>query len=453
MSIKTFTLTTLGCRVNQYETQSIREALLALGLRESGGEEKSDLYLINTCAVTGESVRKDRQVIRRALAQKEKDPNVVVCVCGCFSQGVSEDPVFEKVDVLCGNTRKGSLAPLLAELVSTPPEVRERLDLREDVSAVREYEPMSLCRSHNARAFIKIEDGCNSFCSYCYVPLVRGRVRSRGEEEILAEACRLAENGYREIVLTGIETGAYGTDLTPKRSLAELVERLHGLEGIERIRFGSLKPSLLTEELCARLAALPKVMPHFHLSFQSGSDAVLSRMGRRYTRREEEAALDAIDRYFPDAGLSADLICGFPGEREEDFAETASLVERAGLLHTHIFPFSPREGTKAATMADPVPEQVKKERCAALLAVAEKQSRAFAEKRVGKCYRVLCERVRGGAMEGYTENFIHTATRGEDFEVGRVYTVTLSPEVRFDSSTLTVLSNPSKEVDNRAKKL
>lgn len=435
---------TLGCRVNQYETQVIAEALEPFGFAKAPFEETCDLYVINTCAVTGESERKGRQVLRRALRQKEKNPAAVVCVCGCFSQGV-EDPIFSEVDVVTGNTGKGSLAPLLAKLCDTPVNAREKMDLRKEISKVKEYEAMSLCRSHNARAFVKIQDGCNSFCTYCFVPYVRGRVRSRPADEIEKEVRRLAENGYREVVLTGIETGAYGQEKEGEGSLVSLVERLHSVEGIERIRFGSLKPSIFTEEFLSRLSALPKVMPYFHLSLQSGSDAVLSAMGRKYGRREEEEAIEAIYRYFPDAGLSADLIVGFPGEREEDFSESVSLVENSRLLHSHIFPFSPRKGTRAATFEDSVSPEEKKRRAAFLLEKAKASSEAFAKEREGKNYRVLCERIRDGFAFGYTENFIYTKTPVDpEIRVGEIFSVKLGSERSFSVETLTVSCEKSE---------
>lgn len=433
---------TLGCRVNQYETQCVREELFQHGFEEVSPDEDADVYFVNTCAVTGESVRKDRQMIRRILRKKEENPSCVVCVCGCFSQGEKEDvPLFEKVDVLTGNTGKNQLAGILASLVETPPDQRKKVDLREDISRPRAYEKMSLSRSHNARAFVKIQDGCNSFCSYCYVPLVRGRVRSRQMVDVISEVCNLSKNGYREIVLTGIETGSWGEDFDEDVSLCDLVERVNEIEGIERIRFGSLKPSVFTEEFCSRLAALKKVLPHFHLSLQSGSTRILSLMGRRYGRKEEEEAIERIYRYFPDAGLSADLICGFPGEGEEDFEETVSLVKKAKLLHTHIFPFSPRSGTRAEKMEPKVSEEVKKDRCIRLLEVAKAESASFAEKRCGKKYRVLCERVRGGFMLGYTENFIYTKTPvSENVRVGEVFDVVLQKEKEFSVETMTVFA-------------
>lgn len=444
---------TLGCRVNQYETQAVREALCREGFCEASFDEACDAYLINTCAVTGESARKSRQMIRRALRKKEEDPSVVVCVCGCFSQGAGEDPLFSHVDVLAGNTQKSALAQAISRLVETDVSRREKLDLREDISKVRKFEPLKVCRSHNARAFVKIQDGCNSFCTYCYVPLVRGRVRSRSFEEIRDEICRLSENGYREIVLTGIETGSYGEDWNERGALASLVERIHETKGIERIRFGSLKPTLFTDEFSSRLAALPKVMPHFHLSLQSGSTRVLEAMGRRYGRKEEEAAIEALYRHFPDAGLSADLICGFPGEREEDFEESCSLVRGAKLLHTHIFPFSPREGTRAAKLKEDLAFEEKKARCAILLEEAKKSSNLFAEKRVGKRYSVLCEKVLDGMAFGYTENFLYTKTPVlQETRVGSIFSVCLGEEKNFSVETVTVTAKRAETVDNLEKK-
>lgn len=436
---------TLGCRVNQYETQVIREQLSQMGFEEAAADSPCDLYVVNTCAVTGESTRKGRQTVRRILRLKEENPNAVVCVCGCLTQGVDgEDELFSKVDVLCGNVGKGTLAPVLSRLCDTPSEERKRVDLRKDISKIREYEPMSLCRSHNARAFVKIEDGCNSFCSYCYVPYVRGRVRSRPAEEVVEEVRRLCENGYREVVLTGIETGSYGEDLQNGENLITLVSAIHQISGLERIRFGSLKPTVLTADFCREMASLPKVMPHFHLSLQSGSSSVLERMGRRYRREDEWNAIENVFGEFPDAGLSADFICGFPGETEAEFLESASLVRDAGLLHTHIFPFSPRKGTRAAAMEPMVAEEVKKDRCARLLAVAKESSLRFAQKREGREYRVLCERVRNGAMQGYTENFLYTQIPGEHFCVGEIYSVRLGKESRFSVETLIVSGNEVK---------
>lgn len=438
---------TLGCRVNQYETQCIREELFARGFEEAGFEEACDLYLVNTCAVTAESVRKGRQMIRRALRAKEKNPNAVVCVCGCFSQGV-EDEVFSEVDVLAGNTQKSRLAAILSDVAATPTEKREKIDLREDISKVKAYEDMGLCRSHNARAFVKIQDGCNSFCSYCFVPFVRGRVRSRAMDEVCREVEALVQNGYREVVLTGIETGTWGEDLFGRAELCSLVEAVHRIEGVDRIRFGSLKPSLFTDEFCGRLSSMEKVLPHFHLSLQSGSTRILEKMGRTYSREDEMRAVETICRYFPDAGLSADLICGFPDEREEDFLQSVSLIREANLLHTHIFPFSPRSGTRAEKMEPKISEEIKRERAAILLEEAKAQSRAFHEKRIGKQYGVLCERVRDGFMLGYTENFIYTKTPApEKVKIGEVYPVVLSEKADFSVETMTVFSKCSQTVD------
>ncbi len=451
---KTFALATLGCRVNQYETQVIREDLIRLGWEEVGFDDVASAYLVNTCAVTAESVRKGKQMLRRALRRKEANPDCIVCICGCFSQGAGDDPILEQVDLVAGNTQKGTIPNRLEELISTPIEKRTRQDLRQDIARVKQYEELSLCRSHNARAFVKIQDGCNSFCSYCYVPLVRGRVRSRGKIDILNEVSRLSQNGYQEIVLTGIETGAYGEDFSEPASLPSLVEEISTVSGIERIRFGSLKPSLFTDEFCSRLAVLNQVMPHFHLSLQSGSDRVLAAMRRKYGREEALRAIDTIYRYFPDAGLSADLICGFPGEKESDFLDTVSLVEEARLLHTHIFPFSPREGTRAYEMPDDVPSEEKKRRCAYLLSKAKEMSVEFAQKREGRIYRVLCERIRSGFAFGYTENFIYTKTpAGSDLAVGEVFPTVLSSERTFSVETMTVVGKNVKTVDNFTKKV
>ena len=433
---------TLGCRVNQYETQCVREEICKNGFEEASFDDVCDLYFINTCAVTGESARKGRQMIRRAVRGKEKNPESVICVCGCLAQGGEEmEDLLPSIDVLAGNTGKNKLASLILSVCDVPLKERRQIDLREDISRPRAYEPMGLSTSRNARAFVKIEDGCNSFCAYCYVPFVRGRVRSRSVEEIRKEVLSLSEGSFHEIVLTGIETGSWGEDFPGKPDLCDLVENLAQIPGIERIRFGSLKPSLFQEDFCRRLSLTLKVMPHFHLSLQSGSSRVLDRMGRSYDREAEIQAFRNIRRYFPDVGLSADFICGFPGETEEDFADTVSLVQEINLLHTHIFPFSPRKGTRAAAMDDQIPEEIKRHRCARLLEVAKESSRSFAEKRAGKKYRVLCERVRDGAMFGYTENFIYTRTPLKDgASVGSCYEVLLGKQCRFSVETMTVFT-------------
>ena len=437
--MKTCAFLTLGCRVNQYETEAVREKLLAAGFTEVPFEEKSDVYFINTCAVTGESGRKSRQMIRRALRRKEEDPLVIVCAAGCYTQGQwnEEDELLARVDLLFGTAGKSRIADEILRLCGE--RTRERADFLTDVSREKEYDPISVSRSVNARAFLKIQDGCNSFCSYCFVPLVRGRVRSRDPEEIAREARRLAENGYREIVLTGIETGAYGEDRGGKAALADLALRLAGICGVERIRFGSLKPTVFTDDFCTALSSEPKIMPHFHLSLQSGSSEVLTAMRRRYDRAEEMRAVERIRRAFPDAGLSADLIVGFPGETEAQYSESESLVREAGLLHTHIFPYSPRKGTAAASFPDQIPEDVKRDRAARLLAAARESSLSFAAVREGREYRVLCERIQEGVMTGYTENFLYTSTPvPESVAVGSVVPVVLKRASRFSVETLIV---------------
>ncbi|MBP5288474.1 MAG: tRNA (N(6)-L-threonylcarbamoyladenosine(37)-C(2))-methylthiotransferase MtaB [Clostridia bacterium] len=441
MSIKpgTCAFLTLGCRVNQYETQAIREKLLAAGFRERPFEEENDVYVINTCAVTGESARKSRQMIRRALRHKETNPAAIVCAAGCYTQGEGESPddLLKRADLLFGNTEKAKIADAILRLWARRNEAHDHI---KDVGKEKKYEELTVSRSVNARAFLKIEDGCNSFCSYCYVPLVRGRVRSRPEEDVLAEAKRLCDSGYREIVLTGIETGAYGEDLGQPDALARLALKLALIPGIERIRFSSLKPTVFTESFCGALAGEKKIMPHFHLSLQSGSDAVLAAMRRRYGRREEEEAIDRVRRYFPDCGLSADLIVGFPGEKETDFLETDSLIHRAALLHTHIFPYSPRKGTLAASMPDQVVPAVKKERAARLLESAKRASRAFAEERTGRFYTVLCEKIVKGEAFGYTENFLYTRTpAGKTVRVGELFPVILGEKRSFSVETMTVI--------------
>ena len=444
---------TLGCRVNQYETQAICEKLFSFGFERADKEDEADLYLINTCAVTAESVRKDRQTIRRILRIKQTREDVVICVCGCFPQGDEWDLESNGIDLIAGNSRKSEIAEILFDLCHQLPSDRRQIDLREDINLVRKFESLSVSGSRNARAFIKIEDGCNSFCSYCYVPLVRGRVRSRPLAEIICEAQRLAENGYAEIVLVGIETGAYGNDFNDHTDLISLVTRLHEIPNIKRIRFGSLKPTVFTDDFCSRLSQLPKVMPHFHLSFQSGSDKVLARMGRRYGREEEFKSIDCIRRYYPNVGLSADFICGFPGENEEDFLASESLVRYAGLLHTHVFPFSPRKGTRAASFSDPVDDIVKRERCARLSDAARECAVLFHKQRIGRIVNVLCEKTQNGIVSGYTEEFMHVNAPDDNFRVGEIISLEISNKYHFAADMLISSAKKVQTVDNLPKKL
>ncbi len=414
----------LGCKVNSYETDAMRKALLEAGCTEVPFAPGADIYVINTCTVTNIADRKSRQMLHKA---KEMNPEAVVVACGCYVEDaagkLTADPA---VDILIGNAEKGQLVPILAEYF----ESRENAELmsREPVkiNTVRTYTELGTvpAREHT-RGFLKIQDGCNQFCTYCMIPYVRGRVRSRRREDIIKEVRTLADEGCREFVITGIHVSSYGLDFdypgenrqTPDASeaatndqLLALIKEIAAEPGAERIRLGSLEPGVITEEFAASLAAIPEVCPSFHLSMQSGCDATLARMRRKYRTADFAEKCGILRKYFTDPAISTDIIAGFPGETEEEFAATAEFVKGIHFSRTHIFKYSVRQGTVAAKMDGQVPESVKKERAGELARIDRAAREAYAEKFIGKELSVLFEEpgVRGGKriMKGYSREYI-----------------------------------------------
>ena len=401
---------TLGCRVNQYESEAIAEGFTTLGFSLFSFEDSCDIYVINTCAVTKESERKSRQMIRRALRKKEKASregrSVLVVVCGCYAQQYHQQgyafPDFEGVSFLSGNVGKDKIASSIARMweegLETP------INVLQGMAGVA-YDPLFIRRSEKVRAFVKIQDGCNSFCTYCIVPYLRGRVRSRKKEEILREVENLVENGAGEIVLTGIETGAYGTEENRRHlPLLELVQAVSRIPGVHRISFGSLKPDVFTESFTEALSRCHGILPHFHLSVQNGSDPVLKAMGRRYTIGQVNEILARIRTYFPRVTFSADMIVGFPGETEEDFQNTLHFIKEAGFLHVHIFPYSQREGTAAAKYAHQIAPIIKKQRAAMLAEEAKRAARGIKHTFEGQSFSLLIESMDPTHVVGHTEN-------------------------------------------------
>lgn len=374
----------LGCKVNAYETQAMQQMLEEAGYEIVPFEETADVYIINTCTVTNMADRKSRQMLHRA---KKKNPQAVVVAVGCYAQAAGE-ALYEdgSVDLVIGNNRKKELLPLLEKFF----EGRREAALL-DISHTGAYEELALKRTgEHTRAYVKVQDGCDQFCSYCIIPYARGRARSRGREDVLEEIRRLAANGYREVVLTGIHLSSYGAGLEGE-SLLGLILAVHETEGIQRIRLGSLEPGIITEEFVKTLAGLPKLCPHFHLSLQSGCDATLRRMNRRYTTEEYAGRCALLRKYFPNPALTTDVIVGFPGETEEEFAQTERFLERIGFYETHIFKYSRRKGTRADRMEGQVPEPVKALRSSELLALHERNKRAYAERFLGETLEVLLE--------------------------------------------------------------
>ena len=415
--MKKAALHNLGCKVNAYETEAMQEMLEQAGYEIVPFREGADIYIINTCTVTNIADRKSRQMLHRA---RKMNPDAIVVAAGCYVQAQAEKQEVDPcIDIVLGNNRKKDLIAVLEEYQQKKAE-GECLEEVEDISRTKDYEPLSLTKpGDHTRAYIKVQDGCNQFCTYCIIPYARGRVRSREVEDVILEVRALAENGYREVVLTGIHLSSYGIDFDGERHLLELIRAVHEVEGIRRIRLGSLEPGIITEEFAEALAALPKMCPHFHLSLQSGCDATLKRMNRRYTSGEYYEKCRILRKYFDRPALTTDVIVGFPGETEEEFRQSMEFVDKVDFYETHIFKYSRREGTKAAVMENQVSEQVKAQRSALMISLGEKKRRAYEESFVGSEVEVLVEEpdvIDGRKVQtGHTKEYIKVALEsGED---------------------------------------
>ena len=383
----------LGCKVNAYETEAMQEMLEKAGYEIVPFKEGADVYVINTCTVTNIADRKSRQMLHRA---RKMNPDAVVVAAGCYVQA-QEGKVDSCIDIVLGNNKKKDLIRILDEYRKSRAESGREKEILpdvelEDIGHTKEYESLNLTRpGDHTRAYIKVQDGCNQFCTYCIIPYARGRVRSRSMEDVLDEVRTLADNGYKEVVLTGIHLSSYGIDFDKEYHLLELIRAVHEIDGIERIRLGSLEPGIITEEFAEGIAKLPKMCPHFHLSLQSGCDATLKRMNRRYTSSEYAEKCELLRKYFPNPALTTDVIVGFPGETEEEFKESYDFVDSIDFYETHIFKYSSREGTKAAVMPDQVDEQIKAKRSAQLIELGEKKRAAYEQSFQGKEVEVLVE--------------------------------------------------------------
>ena len=374
----------LGCKVNAYETEAMQQMLENAGYEIVSFEEEADVYIINTCTVTNMADRKSRQMLHRA---KKRNPASVVVAAGCYAQAAGESLYGDgAIDLVVGNNRKKELVTLLEEFL----EGRREAALL-DINHTKEYEELTLSRTgEHTRAYVKVQDGCNQFCSYCIIPFARGRVRSREKADVLEEIRRLAGNGYREVVLTGIHLSSYGADLKGE-NLESLLEAVHETEGIQRIRLGSLEPGIVTEDFVKKISGLPRLCPHFHLSLQSGCDDTLRRMNRRYTTEEYREKCALLRKYFTDPALTTDVIVGFPGETEEEFSRTEDFLREISFYETHIFKYSRRKGTRADRMENQIPEAVKTARSSRLLALNEEKKRAYGSRFLGKELEVLLE--------------------------------------------------------------
>lgn len=411
--MKKAALHNLGCKVNAYETEAMQHLLEEAGYEIVPFTQKADVYVINTCSVTNMADRKSRQMLHKA---KKNNPDSIVVAAGCYVQ-TSEKEVLNdlSVDIVIGNDRKHDLVRLLEEY--SLDSVNDTVDDIND--GKHDFEELFIDQTkEHTRAFIKVQDGCNQFCSYCIIPYARGRVRSRRFENVIAEVERLAANGFKEVVLTGIHLSSYGVDFEEAVGLLELIQAVNAVKGIERIRLGSLEPKIVTEHFASELSKLDKICPHFHLSLQSGCDATLKRMNRKYTTKEYERGCELLRKYFVHPAITTDVIVGFPGETEEEFEQTRAYLEHIHFYEMHIFKYSKRKGTRAAVMPDQIDEQIKAARSEKLIALGHDMSKEFRKFYIGKNEEVLFEeKAVIGDKEyfvGYTKEYVKVAKKTDE---------------------------------------
>jgi len=429
----------LGCKVNSYETEAMRNMFEAAGYEIVDFKDIADVYVVNTCTVTNIADRKSRQMLHQA---RSRNPEAVIAAVGCYVQAAEEKLLEDaSVDLLVGNNKKADLLKLVEACLNDRQKLEEVIDINRESA----YEELNIITTtEKTRAFIKIQDGCNRFCSYCIIPYVRGRVRSRGEEDILNEVAALAAKGFKEFVLTGIHISSYGIDRAAKSNksgenhahrdtdnipdeyndeyeadipLASLIVKIGQIEGVERIRLGSVEPRLITERFLNLISAVRQFCPHFHLSLQSGSDTVLKRMNRRYTSNEYLQKVNLIKRYYELPAFTTDIIVGFPGETEEEFNETMEFVKKVGFSHIHVFKYSKRAGTRAASMPQQIPEDVKNIRSNKLIALAQTMSMEYKSQFMGRIEKILIEEeteVDGAVYQlGHNERYLKLAVKSD----------------------------------------
>ena len=407
---------TLGCKVNQYETNAMIRAMEQQGFEIVGEKDGADVYVVNSCTVTAESSRKSRQALRSC---RRLSPAAVTVLTGCYPQAYAEELAdLTEADIILGNKTNALLPEAVRQFQKTGERiVRVSTHGRDDG-----YRGQSAAAFEgHTRAFIKIQDGCNRYCTYCIIPKSRGFSRSRDPEEIYAELKEIAKNGYKEVVFVGINLSAYGLDTSG--DIADALELAEKTDGIERIRLGSLEPDHMTDAVLAKMRKLTKFCPQFHLSLQSGSDRVLRRMNRHYDTAEFTALCEKLRAAFPGLSLTTDVICGFPGETEEEFRETVDYVKKTGFMKVHVFPYSAREGTPAAKMPDQITKEEKARRCEILQKEADKVRAAFLETLVGSEQNVLFETPKGGLQRGYTENYTPVRMQSDEVLTGRILKV------------------------------
>ena len=397
---------TLGCKVNQYETQAMEQELLRRGHELVPFEEEADGYIVNTCSVTAVSDKKSRQMIRRC---KKRNPAAVVAACGCYVQTHPDEAAGLDIDLIAGTGDRMAFLDLFEQAAVE----KQPLTLLDDALRRRDFEVLPAGgMAERTRAMLKVEDGCVNFCTYCIIPYARGGVRSLPKAVAVEQTAQLRQEGYRELVFTGIEISSWGHDLKTGETLIDLLEAVSAAAGDMRLRLGSLEPRTITEDFCRRASKLPNLCPHFHLSLQSGCDETLRRMNRKYDTARFYQSVTLLRAYFDRPAVTTDLICGFPGETEEEFARTLAFIEKCGFAAMHIFPYSIRPGTKAAAM-EQLSAAVKERRAARAAVVASQMHRAYLEGCVGQVYPVLFEQEKDGYYTGHAPNYCETGVQGE----------------------------------------
>ena len=393
---------TLGCKVNSYETNKMSAIFKNNNYELVNFNDYADIYVVNTCTVTNMSDRKSRQILRRA---KEKNPNSILCAVGCYAQVAKEElEKIKEIDIILGTNDRATIIEAIKDYEKN----KKKILKVEDVMQQKKYlEWGDSTLTEKTRAEIKVQDGCDRYCTYCIIPYARGPVRSRAIDEVRSEIEKVANQGIKEVVITGIHISSYGKDISPNTSLIDLLEEIHKIKGIERIRLGSLEPLIITEEFIKRLKKLPKICNHFHLSLQSGCDETLKRMNRRYTTAEFEKIVNMLRENIIDVALTTDIIVGFPGETEEEFEKTYKFLNKIKFSKMHIFKYSPRKGTPAAKYKNQVDAKIKEERSQRLLQMSEQNEKEFAKKMIGKKIRVLFET----EFDGHTTNYIKVITK------------------------------------------
>ncbi len=413
---------TLGCKVNQYETEAMIEAFDKKGYEIVSYDGYADIYIINTCTVTNMGDRKSRQIIRRAL---DYNKNAFIAVVGCYSQIAPQEVLeIDGVQLVLGTDNRSKIVELVEDAI----EKSDKTNAVTDIMQIDKFEEMDISQYKNrTRAFIKIQEGCDQYCSYCIIPYARGHVRSRNAESILEEVKRLAQSGFAEIVLTGIHIGSYGKDLN-NISLIDMIEKIHEINGIERIRMSSVEPKTLDDNFIQRLSKLKKICQHFHLSMQSGCDETLKRMNRKYTTDEYREVVNNLRKIFSEVAITTDVIVGFPGETDEEFQKTLDFVDEIAFSAMHIFKYSPRKGTPAAIYKNQVSSKIKEERSTKLITLAKSKEREFIRRFLGKEFNVLFEqelKEQKGFYEGLTHNYIRVIAESSQEINGRILNVVL----------------------------